>query len=77
MPYTEAQKRANEKWKRANTKMVGVRMRDSLAADFEAVCTKNGTTRNAVLLDYVRRYVAAGGVPDRSADADTATTAED
>lgn len=74
---TEAKKRANAKWQAANMKLVGVKMRDSLAAEFEAVCTKNGTTRNAVLLDYVRRYVAAGGVPDRPADADTATTPED
>lgn len=74
---TEAQKRAAAKWQANNMKNLTVKMRDSLAAEFEAVCTKNGTTRNAVLLDYVRRYVAAGGVPDRPADANTATTTED
>ncbi len=56
---TEAQKRATAKWDAQNIKAVTVKMRRDLADRFEEICTKRGTTRNAVLLAYIREYVAA------------------
>lgn len=55
---TRAKRAANNKWDAANMKLVGVKMRRDLADRFEAACTRNGTTRNAVLLQCARDYVA-------------------
>ena len=70
---TEAQKRARNKWDAGNMKLVGVKMRRDLAEEFEACCNRNGTNRNAVLLAYVREYVArysgdSGGTEEQQPD---------
>lgn len=54
---TEAQKRASAKWSAANMVTLGVKMRRELAVEFAALTERNGTTRNAVLLQAVRDYV--------------------
>ena len=55
---TDAQKRAQNKWDQANMKMVAVKLRKEEAEEFEACCTRNGTTRMAVLRQAVRAYIA-------------------
>lgn len=54
---TDAQKRAAAKWSAAHMVTLGVKMRRELAVEFEALTARNGTTRNAVLLQAVRDYV--------------------
>lgn len=54
---TEAQKRASAKWSAAHMVTLGVKMRRDLAVEFAALTERNGTTRNAVLLQAVRDYV--------------------
>lgn len=61
---SEAQKRANRKWDAANMKLVGVKLRRDMADEFEAICTQRGTTRNAVLLAYVKKYIADAKAAD-------------
>lgn len=56
---TEAQKRASAKWNAAHMVTLGVKMRRELAIEFAALAERNGTTRNAVLLQAVRDYVEA------------------
>lgn len=56
---TEAQKRASAKWSAAHMVTLGVKMRRELAIEFAALTERNGTTRNAVLLQAVRDYVEA------------------
>lgn len=56
---TEAQKRASAKWSAAHMVTLGVKMRRDLAVEFAALTERNGTTRNAVLLQAVRDYVEA------------------
>ena len=56
---TEAQKRATAKWQASHMTTVGVKMRRELAEELAMLAERNGTTRNAVLLQAARDYVAA------------------
>ena len=56
-----AKEYAKEREKRlAREKMVGAKLSRQLADEFEAKCTRNGKTKNAVLKSYIERYTYEG-----------------
>ena len=66
---TDAQRRANQKWDRANNTVLGCKLRKEEAEAFKAACREDGTTPNAVFLSALRNYMAkrnSRGGPDES-----------
>lgn len=57
MAISEAKKRADDKWKRKNNKVLGVRLPLGEAEAFAAACQRTGVTRHSVLLAAVRAYI--------------------
>lgn len=65
---TDAQKKARNKWDAANMTMLRCKIRKTEAEAFEKECQRRGTTRNAVMLAAIRRFMA---------EADSAYTSDD
>ena len=53
MPISEAHKRANAKWDRANLMTLGVRLKRTDAMAFKEYAASQGKTANALLKEYV------------------------
>lgn len=60
MPRTDAQKRANAKWDKANTMTAACKLRKEEHAAFKAYAEARGKTISGLLLDYVRSCIAEG-----------------
>lgn len=58
MAISEAKKRANAKWNKANTKNVACTVNLEEHAAFKAYAEKRGKTISALLLEYVRKCIA-------------------
>ena len=58
---TDAQRRANDKWDRANRTMMGVKVYRDKAAAFKIACYSNGTTPNAVFTEAMDAFMNANG----------------
>lgn len=61
MAKTDAQKRARDKWNRANTAAIAVSVRNEVKEQFRAACERNGTTMNAVLIEAITAYLEKHG----------------
>ena len=61
MPMTDSQRRANQKWDKANNTMMGLKTRRDKAAAFKAACYANGTTPNSVFNEAMNAFVEAHG----------------
>lgn len=61
MAKTDAQKRARDKWNRANTAPIAVSVRTEVKEQFRAACERNGTTMNAVLFAAIMEYLEKHG----------------
>lgn len=57
MTVSESQKAAARKWDQANMTRLSCKVTKVMAEKFKAICQKEGTNTNAVLLEYVRRYI--------------------
>lgn len=57
MPMTDAQRRANQKWDRANNTVLSCKLRKDEAEAFKQACREDGTTPNAVFLSALREYM--------------------
>ena len=58
MPMTDAQKRANAKWKRANTKSAACVLSLEEHAAFKAYAEQHGKTVSGMLLEYIRGCIS-------------------
>ena len=69
---SDAKKKANAKWDKANMMILGCRVRRSFAADFRAACAAAGTTPNAVLKqaaeDFMQSHPMPAQMPAEAAD---------
>lgn len=57
MPGSEAQKRADRKYKDKAEAMLAVNLRREEAEAFKALCQAEGRTVNAVLAEYIRSKI--------------------
>ena len=60
MPTSEAQKAANRRYKATHEdsrKLVSCRAPAETAEAFKQKCAEQGTTPNAVLIDYINEYI--------------------
>lgn len=57
MTVSESQKAASRKWDQANMTRLSCKVTKAMAETFKSICIKEGTNTNAVLLEYVRRYI--------------------
>lgn len=57
MAISEAKKRANLKWDRANIKMGSYKMGIELYISFEQFCKDNNLSKNKVINEAVRMYI--------------------
>lgn len=68
MATSDAQKRANSRWRAKNTHFFGVRMANREADPFMAACAAQGITPHSVFLAAAREVIAAweagGGASD-------------
>lgn len=53
MPKTPAQARANAKWDKSNMKNVICKIKKEYADEFEQYATDRGTTRNALIREFI------------------------
>ena len=60
---SDAKKKANAKWDKANMMILGCRVRRSFAADFRAACAAAGTTPNAVLKQAAEDFMQSHPMP--------------
>lgn len=60
MALSEARKRANAKWNKANTKNAACTLTLEEHAAFKAYAEARGKTISGLLLDYVRSCIAEG-----------------
>lgn len=58
MAVSEAQKKAAKKWDSVNMAVISCKLKKELADKFTEATRANGTTKNAVLLQAVRDYIA-------------------
>ena len=58
MSTSEAQKKANAKWKKANTKNITCQLSNEEYAAFKAYAERNGKTVSGMMLSYVRSCIA-------------------
>lgn len=66
MPVSEAKKRANDKWGRANMTMLGCKVYRDKAAVFKQTCLDAGTTMNSVFTDAMDCFLREHGIdPDQ------------
>ena len=54
---TDAQRRAHQKWDRANNTVLSCKLRKEEAEAFKAACREDGTSPNAVFLNALRSYM--------------------
>ena len=72
---SDAKKKANAKWDKANMMILGCRVRRSFAADFRAACAAAGTTPNAVLKQAAEDFMKSHPVPAEAAENGTRESA--
>lgn len=60
---SDAKKKANAKWDKANMMILGCRVRRGFAADFRAACAAAGTTPNAVLKQAAEDFMKSHPMP--------------
>ena len=53
MPVSEAKKRANANWYRANMTTLSCKLKNIQAEEFKRFCEAQGKTSNTVLREYV------------------------
>ena len=58
MAVSEAQKKATAKWQAENMTSISLKVRKDFADEFKRIAEANGTTRNQVLLQAAKEYVA-------------------
>lgn len=58
MAMTDAQKRANAKWNKANTKNIACTVNLEEHAAFKAYAEQHGKTISGMLLEYVRKCIS-------------------
>ena len=63
MMVSDAKKKANAKWDKANMMILGCRVRRGFAADFRAACAAAGTTPNAVLKQAAEDFMKSHPMP--------------
>ena len=57
MAVSEAKRKANARWNKENTTMVGVQIKKEEAKQFKAVCGQSGVTPSRVLRTAMNDYV--------------------
>lgn len=58
MAISDAKRRADAKWNKANRKTVACTLSNAEHAAFKAYAEQNGMTISAALLEYVRKCIA-------------------
>lgn len=54
---TDAQRRAQDKWDRANMAHINCKMRRDIAEEFKAAAKANGTTPNELIRKWIDAYM--------------------
>jgi len=57
MALTEAQKKANAKWNKANMKQIAVNVRKEKAEMFQELARQNGTNPSAIFREVIDKYI--------------------
>lgn len=60
---SDAKKKANAKWDKANMMILGCKVRKDFAVQFREACTAVGTTPNAVLKQAAEQFLKEHPVP--------------
>ena len=58
MAVSKAKRAANDKWDKANMKVIACKIKLDRAELFRELCKQEGTTANAVLTELIERYIA-------------------
>jgi len=58
MPPSDAQKKARDKWDKANTKVVACKLRTEEAEAFKQYAANQGKTANTLIKEYVLRCIS-------------------
>lgn len=66
MPVSDAKRKADAKWDKANRTMLGCKVYRDKAEAFKALCLKNETTMNAIFTAAMDSFMREHGVdPDQ------------
>lgn len=58
MAVSKAKRAANDKWDKANMKVIACKIKLDRAELFRELCERDGKTANAVLTELIERYIA-------------------
>lgn len=58
MAVSKAKRAANDKWDKANMKVIACKIKLDRAELFRELCERKGKTANAVLTELIERYIA-------------------
>ena len=58
MAVSKAKRAANDKWDKANMKVVACKIKKDRGDLFRELCERDGKTANAVLTELIEQYIA-------------------
>lgn len=58
MAVSKAKRAANDKWDKANMKVIACKIKLDRAELFRELCERDGKTANAVLTELIEQYIA-------------------
>lgn len=58
MAVSKAKRAANDKWDKANMKVIACKIKLDRAELFRELCERDGKTANAVLTELIERHIA-------------------
>lgn len=61
MAVSKAKRAANDKWDKANMKVVACKIKKDRAELFRSLCERDGKTANAVLTELIEQYINEHG----------------
>ena len=64
MPISDARKRANDKWNKANMAVISCKVNKETALKFKTACQKNDVTPNSVLRRFIAEYISEENIQD-------------